>query len=215
MRLRHGRTDLELHELSLRDGPGLLLLHALGGSSADWSETAVAWPGRVFALDFCGHGRSGHLRGGGYMPELLAADADMALAAIGPAAVAGAGVGAYVALLLAGGRRDAVPAALLLAGRGLAGGGPYPRADQPLLGMFTPAAHDALPAGCDPLLCALDTDVRPPEYAIHYATAARCVLLHEDGGTRPPWWDAVRHVPGTRAITGDVPSALHRLAAGC
>ena len=42
MRLRHARIELELHELSRRDGPALLLLHALGGSSADWSEARGA-----------------------------------------------------------------------------------------------------------------------------------------------------------------------------
>ena len=71
MRLRHARIELELHELSQRDGPTLLLLHALGGSSADWAEAPALWPGRVCALDFSGHGRSDWLQGGGYLPELL------------------------------------------------------------------------------------------------------------------------------------------------
>ena len=109
MRLQHARTALELHELSHRDGPSLLLLHALGGSSVDWSEAPALWPGRVYALDFSGHGRSEWVRGGVYLPEFLVADADIALAHIGAAALAGAGVGAYVALLLAGARHQQVP----------------------------------------------------------------------------------------------------------
>ena len=40
MRIKHGRVTLELHELARRDGPALLLLHALFGSSADWGEAA-------------------------------------------------------------------------------------------------------------------------------------------------------------------------------
>src|SRR5262245_30656056 len=124
MRLQHARTALELHELSGRNGPALLLLHALGGSGSDWSEVPALWPGRVYALDFCGHGRSEWMSGGVYLPEILIGDADVALAHIGVAAIAGAGIGAYAAALLAGGRRKHVPAALLLPGHGLDGGGP-------------------------------------------------------------------------------------------
>jgi len=211
MRLRHARTDLELHELSHRDGPALLLLHALGGSSAGWSELPASWPGSVFALDFSGHGRSARVHGGVYMPELLVADADAALAAIGPAALAGAGLGAYVALLLAGGRRDQVGGALLLAGRGL-NGAPQPDFDRPMLSLFKPDAHPPLPPDCDPLLCALEADVRPADYAVRYAHAARRVLLHEDGSARPPWWEAVRAAPSAEIVGGDAASALMRLA---
>lgn len=210
MRLRHARTELELHELSQRDGPALLLLHALGGSSADWSEAAAQWPGRVFALDFSGHGRSQWVRGGVYLAELLAGDADAALAHVGAAAVAGAGVGAYVALLLAGGRPATVPAALLLPGCGLAGGGPRPDFDRPPL----PAVPSpSLPAGCDPQLGVLLHDTRPPDYAAHFAAAARCLLLLDDGGERPPWWEAAQRAAVAEVIATDVRSALSRLAA--
>jgi pimeloyl-ACP methyl ester carboxylesterase len=212
MRLQHARTELELHVLSQRDGPALLLLHGLGGSSADWSEVPALWPGRVFALDFSGHGRSQWVRGGVYWPELLAGDADAALAYLGGAAVAGAGVGAYVALLLAGGRRDQCPAALLLPGRGLAGGGPQPDFDRPVLTLVTPAAHPPLPPHCDALLCALEGDARPPEYAAHLAAAARQLLLFDDGGARPPWWEAVREVPAATTISGDARQAFAHLA---
>ena len=140
MRVTHARTALELHELSQRDGPALLLLHALGGSSADWSEVPALWPGRVYALDFSGHGRSEWVRGGVYLPELLAGDADTAIAEVGAAAIAGAGIGAYVALLLAGGRRASVPAALLLPGRGLEGGGAAPDFDRNVLTLIRPEA---------------------------------------------------------------------------
>ena len=211
MRLRHARTELELHELSHRDGPALLLLHALGGSSADWSELPAAWPGSVFALDFCGHGRSARVQGGVYLPEFLVGDADVALAAIGPAALAGAGLGAYIALLLAGGRPDHVRAALLLAGRGLSGSA-HPDFDRPMMSMLSPAAHPPLPPDCDPLVCALEADVRPADYVVRYAHAARRLLLHEDGTPRAPWWDAVRTTPAAEVVDGDVTSSLTRLA---
>src|SRR5262249_3278934 len=94
MRITHGRIELELHELARRDGPRLLLLHTCSGSSEDWGEAPAAWPGSVYALDFTGHGRSDWLVGGGYYPELLAADADVALTHTGPVVIAGAGLGA-------------------------------------------------------------------------------------------------------------------------
>ena len=215
MRLRHARIELELHELSQRGGPALLLLHAVGGSSADWSEAAALWPGSVYALDFCGHGRSQWVRGAVYYPELLAADADAALAQLGPAAVAGAGLGAYVALLLAGGRREQVRAALLLPGRGLAGGGGEPNFDRPLAEALSPDPNAPLPAGCDPYVGAMERDPRPPDYAAHFAGAARRLLLLEDGDERPPWWTAVRQARSARVVGGDVRSSLSDLAFEC
>jgi pimeloyl-ACP methyl ester carboxylesterase len=192
IRLHHARTAIALHELTHGDGLPLLVLHALGGSSADWRQVAMAWPGRVIGVDFSGHGESERLRGGAYWPELLLGDADVALEQIGPAAVAGAGLGAYIALLLAGSRPQSVPAALLLPGRGFAGGGPQPDFDRPLLTALTPADPAPLPPGCDPMCCALELDPRPPEYAAQFAAAARRLLLLEDGDPRPPWWQAAR-----------------------
>ena len=118
--LQHGRVALHLEELRAGEGTPLLLLHALGGSHRDWlSEPALAaWPGPVWALDFSGHGRSGRVLGGSYTAELLVADADHALFHLEHACLAGVGLGAYVAGLLAGARPDAVPAALLLPGPG-------------------------------------------------------------------------------------------------
>jgi len=208
MRLQHARVELELGVLSDRDGPALLLLHGLGGSSADWGELPAAWPGRVFGLDFSGHGGSQPMRGGVYQPELLAGDADTALAEIGPAALAGAGVGAYVALLLAGGRAELVPAALLLPGRGLAGGGPQPNWDRSPVEAIEQAPSTPLPPGCDARCSALENDPRPPAYAAHFARAARRVLRFEDGTPRPPWWAAA----GGDAVGGTIGDALHALA---
>ena len=182
MRIKHGRVTLELHELVRREGLPLLLLHALYGSSADWGEAPGSWPGAVWALDFAGHGHSESIAGGAYYPELLVGDADAALAHIGRAALAGAGVGAYVALLLAGARRDTVPAALLLPGAGLAGGGALPDFERDFP-QFEVTARQ--PGACDPLVCTLERDVRPVDYAESFACAARRILLVEDEELRP------------------------------
>lgn len=212
MRITHGRVVLELHELAHRPGPALLLLHALYGSSEDWGEAPAAWPGSVYALDFSGHGRSGWIVGGGYYPEFLVADADAALAHIGRAAVAGTGLGAYVALLLAGTRSDLIPAALLLPGPGLAGGGAWPDFHRefpaPELFMRTAPAH----AACDPLVGALDEYVRPVDYAEAFARAARRLLLAEDGTELPPWWEAARCSAAAQRVPSDLRLALAELA---
>ena len=209
MRIKHGRVSLELHELTRRSGLPVLLLHALYGSSADWGEAPATWPGAVFALDFAGHGHSESIVGGAYYPELLLGDADAALAQIGRAAVVGAGLGAYVALLLAGARRDTVPAALLLPGAGLAGGGAHPD----FHGEFPKLVAAPREAGeCDPMVHSLDRDVRPVDYAEPFAHAARRLLLLEDGTPRPPWWEAARRSPSAEVINANLPVALEHLS---
>jgi pimeloyl-ACP methyl ester carboxylesterase len=209
MRLHHARTMIALHELAHGGGLPLLALHALGGSSAEWGDLVTPWPGRVIGVDFTGHGESEPLRGRAYWPELLLGDADVALEQIGSAAVVGAGLGAYVALLLAGSRPQAVSGALLLPGRGLAGGGPRPDPGRSLLAGLTPSAHPPLPPGCDPFACALDCDPRPPEYAARFAAAARRLLLVEDDDERPPWWQAAREY--AEVVHGTPAQGLARL----
>src|SRR5262249_27079055 len=156
-------------------------LHTCSGSSEDWGEAPAAWPGSVYALDFTGHGRSDWLVGGGYYPELLAADADVALTHTGPVGIAGAGLGAYIALLLAGGRRDQVPAALLLPGAGLDGGGALPDFDREFPDIEAWGPGDG---GFDPLVRLMDLMVRPVDYAEQFACAARRLLMVEDGTPR-------------------------------
>jgi pimeloyl-ACP methyl ester carboxylesterase len=207
--LRHGRVSLALHELSSAPGPALLCLHALGGAASDFAPLAPAWPGRVLALDFSGHGRSAPLRGGGYYPEVLAADADAALAEIGPARLAGAGIGAYVALLLAGARANAVPAALLLPGAGLDGGGVAPDYGRSAPGWLE--LDPPLP-GCDPAVRRLERDLRPPDYARAFAEAARRLLFAGAGAAGPPWWQAALESPSAARAPADPAGALALLA---
>jgi pimeloyl-ACP methyl ester carboxylesterase len=171
---------------------------------------AELWPGPVFALDFSGHGSSGPLRGGAYHPEILAGDADAALAHIGPARLAGAGVGAYVALLLAGGRPDVVPGALLLPGPGLEGGGAAPAPAFDTQARW--ADLGALLPGSDPAVRRLERDIRPPDYAEAFARAARRLLLSEGDFARPPWWEAVRAGPTATPVPGNLAGGLARLA---
>jgi pimeloyl-ACP methyl ester carboxylesterase len=216
-RLASGRSEIALHELRAGAGPTLLALHALGGSAHDFATLAASWPGRVLALDLPGHGSSAWTRGGSYSPELCAAAADDALVESGDAYLVGAGLGAYVALLLTGARAARVPATLLLPGRGLDGGGPAPRADQAVevrsadaLRMLE-ARGAAERASFDPMLRACETDPRPPDYARPYADAARRLLLAEDGGARPPWWEAARGAARAEPAPSDPAAALQRL----
>ena len=102
--LRHHAVVLALHSVASQGGDAhpLLVLHGLGESAERFHPAAHAWPGPVWALDFTGHGRSTVPAGGGYTAEVLMGDADIALAHLGPATVLGRGLGAYVALLIAG-----------------------------------------------------------------------------------------------------------------
>lgn len=206
--LRHGRVSLVLHQLSHGDGTPLLLLHEWRADARSWDGRVGAWPGPVHALDFGGHGDSDPLRGGAYALELFAADADAALAEIGAAAVAGAGSGAYVAVLLAGARPDAVRVALLLPGAGLEGGGACPDFDHPSR-PWRPAPGAVGPP--DPWLVERPGDVRPEDYAEAFGRAARRLLLLEDGGPRPPWWRAVSRLEGVGSTSSA--EAWSRLAA--
>ena len=123
----HGRVALALHELRAGHGRPLLLLHALGERTPSTVPALYdAWPGPVHGLDFTGHGASTLPKGGGYTCEMLMADADAALGALGEATVVGRGIGAYVAVLLAGARPTAVRGAILRDGPGLVGGGITP-----------------------------------------------------------------------------------------
>ena len=99
------------------------------------------------------------------------ADADTALAHLGEATVVGRGLGAYVALLVAGGRPQQVRGAILRDGPGLAGGGSSSTSS------FIPFVDQSAPAPPDPFaLVELATDVRPPDYACIFARQAAAVL---------------------------------------
>ncbi len=194
--LTHNRIGLALHELAAGEGTPLLLLHGLSESTVLPVDPWPEWHGPIFGLDFTGHGDSTIPAGGGYTAELLLSDADVALAEIGPATVLGRGLGAYIALLIAGARPDLVRGAVLADGPGLAGGGQEPGSGS----WFEPARNDGVAP--DPFaLFELSRDTRPPDYAtsfVHLCLAASDldVPLVVTAQHRPPWLAAVANEPG-------------------
>ena len=203
--LRHGKVELALHHLrdaTVAGGRPLLILHGLGEASPHstprWADT---WPGPVSALDFTGHGLSTLPRGGGYTAELLLGDADAALNSLTEGdpsrsiTVVGRGLGAYVALQLAGGRAAQVHGAILVDGPGLAGGPTGPTSQS----FFSLPTTDTTP---DPYaLVELGRDLRPPDYATLFV---RLALAGSDldepiavaSVFRPEWLDAVAREHG-------------------
>lgn len=199
--VRHNRLRLALYRL--RDAPDptvrpLLLLHGLGERTlARPPVVAADWPGEVWGLDFTGHGRSAVPRGGGYTAEILMADVDAALAELGPVTVLGRGLGAYVALLIQGGRPALVHGAVLTDGPGIIGGGVGPSAPRITVAEVSEQTPDPF------ALAELTTDVRPPDYAVDYLRqAVRYSPLGEPvtlaGRVRPPWMAALEGLPGVR-----------------
>lgn len=208
--VRHQRLSLALHELRAGPGRPLLLLHGLGERSPEVLPPIFAtWPGPVLALDFAGHGQSSVPRGGGYTPELLMANVDAALAETGPATIVGRGLGAYVALQIAGGRPLLVRGAILGDGPGLTGGGPVPTS--PVIPVVDPDA----PCPPDPFaLVELARDIRPPDYATAFVRLAVQVSdlvdpLTVAARTRPDWLQAVASEPGVRTASLEDGLALY------
>jgi len=206
--IRHAKVDLALHLVRDGGGPPLLLLHGLGERSPERvPEAASAWQGPVHALDLTGHGASTVPSGGGYTCEVLMADADAALAHLGPLTVLGRGLGAYVGLLLAGARPGEVRGVVLDDGPGLFGGPSAPAS--PSIVQLAPDTPRRAP---DPYaLVELTRDVRPGDYAASFARQAAHLsgLEHPVSVAakgRPPWLEAVIDVVGVREL--DVPAAL-------
>jgi pimeloyl-ACP methyl ester carboxylesterase len=220
--LTHVRVRLALHALRPASGDGgrpLLLLHGLGERTPAVAPSfAAAWPGPVHGLDLTGHGRSSRTPGGGYTAEVLMADVDRALAHLGPATIVGRGLGAYVALLIAGARPGLVRGAVLCDGPGLAGGGPAPHSPAVIAPSPLPPGADVddpdLP---DPYaLVELARDVRPGDYATTYARQALQFSgldapIAVAAVVRPPWLAAVAAEPGV--VAQPMAAALARYAA--
>lgn len=211
--LTHGRSRLALHTLRTGEGRPLLLLGGLGERTpTEVPPVAAAWAGPVVALDVTGHGASSLAPGGGYTAEVLMADVDAALAHLGPVTILGRGLGAYLALLAAGGRPDLVRGAILTDGPGLVGGGIRPGSPS----IPTLAPHDG--STPDPLvLLEMSRDVRPTDYAVEYVRLANewsglehpiavCTVV------RPEWLTAVADQPGVLDTTGPQAVGLYSAA---
>ena len=197
LRLRHNRVDLALHELRPGTGRPLLLLHGLGERTTTAPAAADAWPGPVWGLDFTGHGASTVPVGSGYTSELLMADADVALAHLGPCTVLGRGVGAYAALMLAGARPELVRGAVLTDGPGLAGG-----ATGPTSGSIVPHQPYTGLAPDPWAIIELARDLRPADYAVQFVRQAvqlsglaNPISVHTLW--KPRWLQAVLDDPST------------------
>lgn len=223
MHLFHGRAAVELHTLKSAKGRPLLLLHPLGSNSGSWSDAILDWSeGPVYAVDFAGHGKSSRLRGGAYYPEHFVADADLALEYIAkPCALLGAGIGAYVALLLAGSRPDSVLGALLSDGAGLDGSGSRPDNELTFEGTegfesFIAEASTGFSVGTDPLVAQCAGDMRPIDYATSFAQSARPLLFSQGVGANrpaPDWWEAAYAANGGIAAPEELSAGLAKLAA--
>lgn len=205
----HGIGRLALHHVRAGEGPAALVLHGLGenAQSVLTHQVVNGWPGGdVWALDFLGHGASARPKGGGYTCEHLMADADAALAHIGTATVFGRGIGAYIALLIAGARPDLVHGAVLGDGPGLNGGGPSP--STPVVVAISADARRP-PEAPDPfVLVELGRDVRPPDYAANFCRQATWlsdidIPITVVGIARPDWLVAVLDTPGVQVATLD------------
>jgi pimeloyl-ACP methyl ester carboxylesterase len=209
--LDHNRIKLALHRIREEgEGRPLLFLHGLGERAPEAVPTWLdAWKGPVAALDFTGHGQSTIPVGGGYTSEILLADADIALAELGAATVFGRGLGAFVALMLAGSRPSDVVGAILADGPGLAGGPTFPTSQS----FFVLPAQDGPP---DPYaLVELTRDLRPPDYAAAFVRLALAGSPLDQPITvaavfHPPWLEAVSAEPGV--AEGTIAESLRRYA---
>lgn len=219
--ISHGRSELALH--TLRDPsevdddgrPGatrpLLCLHGLGERTPPSPPPgADGWPGPIYGLDLTGHGSSTNAPGGGYTAEVLMADVDAALAELGTATILGRGLGAYLALMIAGGRPAEVRGVVLEDGPGLVGGGIRP--GTPSIPMLAPRTSTTP----DPMaMLEMARDVRPPDYAVDFVRMANegsglphpiavCTVV------RPEWLQSVVEQAGVMVTT--VSDALERYA---
>ncbi len=214
----HAKVRLSLHSMRARrddappDARPLLLLHGLGERSlATLAPVFEAWPGEIHALDFTGHGLSDVPSGGGYTAEVLMGDADAALAHLGPLTLCGRGLGAYVALLLAGARAREVHGAILCDGPGLAGGGASP----PSPHVVHADPHASGPP--DPFaLAELAQDLRPADYAVAYVRQAEQFAPIDQpiavcARNRPGWLVAAIEAADTAVVP--LEHALARFAA--
>ena len=213
--LTHGKSKLALHLLREGWGRPLLILHGLGERApATVPPHVEGWSGPIYALDLTGHGASTRTVGGGYTAEILMADVDAAVSHLGKATIYGRGLGAYLALLIGGGRPADVRGVILADGPGLVGGGIRP--SSPHITAPPPVMDPDGPAMADPYaLDELSRDVRPPDYAVEYVRQMMqwSELDHPIAVAtvvRPEWLAAVVAEPGVLETT--VADALTRYA---
>jgi pimeloyl-ACP methyl ester carboxylesterase len=158
-------------------------------------------------LDFVGHGASSIPNGGGYSAEIPGRRRHGV--GLGEVTVAGRGLGAYIALLLAGARPELVRGSVLLDGPGTLARSSGPGSSIP------PAVDDLAVAPPDPFaLAELSRDIRTPDYA---AIWVRMALLSATVPNpiavctvnRPDWLRAVVDEPGVLDVRVDQALTLY------
>lgn len=207
--LTHNKVTLALHHLRAGSGRPLLVLHGLGEDASRIILGDIEWAGPVWGLDFTGHGASSIPVGGGYSCEILMADVDVALAHLlasdstrshsGKATVLGYGLGAYVALLIAGARPNLVHGAVLADGPGIAGGAVHVSAHAEIT---SAGRREQLGVTPDPwALIELARDARPESYTTTFIRLATATSSLDEPiamccRVRPPWVSAAQDAPG-------------------
>ncbi|MFJ6997493.1 alpha/beta fold hydrolase [Streptomyces sp. NPDC003090] len=187
----------------------LVLLHALGEDAADWDGVAPALAAsrRVYALDLRGHGRSDWP--GTYTLDLMRADVDRFLDALGlgPVELIGHSMGGIVAYLLAQ-HRPARVRRLVLEDVSA------PRPRKPT----TPVRPDGPPAFDWDMVLAVRRQIDSPDprwlEGLGRITAGTLVLgggprshVPQDGVA-----ELARRIPGARTVTLPVGHLIHRAA---
>lgn len=116
MQIENDGVSLHVAEDGNPDGPVVLFLHGITGSTEawDWAVPELAATHRVLRLDFRGHGDSSHAPGTyGFKAWVSDATAACEQVAGGPAVLVGHSLGGGVAAAIAQGRPELVRAVLL------------------------------------------------------------------------------------------------------
>jgi pimeloyl-ACP methyl ester carboxylesterase len=131
-------------------GPPLVLVHGLGGSSANWAELApaLARSRHVLALDLPGHGGSAPLPAAPTLaPFAGAVAAVLAQERVAPAPVVGHSLGGAVALRLALRHPEDVSGVVVVSGAGISSGTEHARRALMIVGMLKPGRRVARARG--------------------------------------------------------------------
>jgi esterase len=110
MRIDNDGVGLEVAIDGPEDGPKVLFLHGISGSSATYDFLVPRYPQhRIHRLDFRGHGRSDRAPGH-YVMDDFASDAEAVLEALGPMPIVGHSLGGITAAFVSQRRPDLTPA---------------------------------------------------------------------------------------------------------
>jgi len=110
MRIDNDGVGLEVAVDGPEDGPKVLFLHGISGSTATYDFLIPRYPRhRIHRLDFRGHGRSDRAPGA-YVLDDFASDAEAVLGAVGPMPIVGHSLGAITAAFVSQRRPDLAPA---------------------------------------------------------------------------------------------------------